>query len=570
MFSRELREENRILKDQWQKKASGMLGGKELKTTNTSGIELKPVYTPEDLDKIDYQEISLPGEYPFTRGNYPLHYQVMPLMQNIALGFGTAEDTRQRREWLSKLGCSYAVGTEKLTPLLILTDLPTQRGKDPDEPEARSRVGQCGVSISNLMDVEDLFDGLPLNEVLTSWNALDSMIICHALYAVYAQDIRKEPLEKLFMVCCNVYHHQYWWDTIAFPPATAIKIETELIKFIVENCPLSLHTIVDGYNSGEAGASPAQETAFALAHVIHLMEECIKAGLDPDAVAPGFWAHPHIGLNFFEEIAKIRATRKVWAKIMKERFGCKNPESLKYKVVVAQTGGTELTAQEPLNNIIRLTIMTMAGMLAGEEGIWTAAYDEAVGLPTEEAVQIAVRTQQILAQETDIPHVTDPLGGSYYIEWLTGRMEEEINKILAHIEEQGGFLKAWESGWLRGESEKGAYARLRKLDKGEKIKIGMNKYRIEETSEISAFRPSLEAEKIAIERVQKYRQERDNSKTEVALSELRKAAIRIEKEWPQSCGVLMPALIEAARARATLGEMHRVLREVFGYGYYSG
>jgi methylmalonyl-CoA mutase N-terminal domain/subunit len=255
---------------------------------------------------------------------------------------------------------------------------------------------------------------------------------------------------------------------------------------------------------------------------------------------------------------------------MKERFGCKNPESLKYKVVVAQTGGTELAAQEPLNNIIRLTVMTLAGMLSGEEGIWTTAHDEALGIPSEEAVQIAVRVQQILAQETDIPHVTDPLGGSYYIEWLTKRMEEEINKILMHIEEQGGFLRAWQSGWLRGESERGAYERLRKLDKGEKIKIGVNKYRMEEVTTVPAFRPSPDAEKIAIERVQRYRRERDNDKTRVALSELRKAAVSIEKEWPQSCGVLMPALIEAARARATLGEMHRVLREVFGYGYYSG
>ncbi len=321
---------------------------------------------------------------------------------------------------------------------------------------------------------------------------------------------------------------------------------------------------------GEAGATPVQEMAFNLAHTMTSMEECIRVGLDPDGVAPKFIGHPHVGLNFFEEIAKFRATRRLWAKIFKEKFGCQKPESLQYRVFAAQTAGVELTAQEPLNNIIRTTIMALACMLADIEGAWIASYDEALGIPTEEAVQIAVRTYQILSEETDVPHVIDPLGGSYYIEWLTNKMEEETNKLLKEIEDRGGYLKCWESGWLRGEVEKSAYERLQGLQSGKKVKVGVNKYRAEEAPKVKAFRPPREVEQKAIEKVKRYRQKRDNRKTEEALARVREAAISVDRDWPKSCGVLMPALVEAARSGATTGEMHRILREVFGYGYYSG
>ena len=287
-------------------------------------------------------------------------------------------------------------------------------------------------------------------------------------------------------------------------------------------------------------------------------------------MASKFYGHPHIGMNLFEEVAKIRAMRRIWAKVMKERFGCKSREALTYKPFVAQTAGIELTAQEPLNNIIRTTVMALACMFADIEGAWISSYDEAIGIPTEEAVQVCVRTYQILGEETDIPWVTDPLGGSYYVEWLTGRMEEEIEGLLRMMEEMGGYLRCWESGWIRGEVEKSAYERLKGLEKGERVKVGVNKYRIEDFPRIPKFEVSREVERAAVERVRRYREERDGKKVKEALGRLRDAALRIEKEWPESCGVLMPALIEAARAGATTGEMHRILREVFGYGYFSG
>jgi len=460
---------------------------------------------------------------------------------------------------------------EEPTVYVLALDLPTQRGFDPDEPEARGRVGECGLSISTIDDFVPLFEDLPLDKVLTVLIGVDATQVLTALYVAYALDVRKESLEKLFMICCNVYHmHQWFWDTIAFPPRAGMKMSTEFIKFIIENCPLSFHGEVDGYNPGESGATPVQEIAFALAAASALMEECVNAGLDPDKVASKFHAHPHISLNFFEEIAKFRAMRRLWAKIFKEKFGCKNPEALMLKTFASQTGGSELSAQEPLNNIIRLTIMGLAGMLSDLEGCWIAAYDEALGIPTEEAVQVSVRTYQILGEETDIPRVSDPLAGSYYMEWLTNRMEEEVVKIHKKIEGMGGYLKCWESGWLRAELEKSAYERFERLRQGKDAKVGVNKYRMEEVSKFQAFRRPPEAEEIAIERIRKYRKKRDNQKTEAALAGVREAAIRINEDWPGSCGVLMRALIEAARAKATLGEMHKVLREVFGYGYFSG
>jgi methylmalonyl-CoA mutase N-terminal domain/subunit len=571
MFKEETLKKNNIMKEKWNKNVSSILGNREINRKNISGINIKPVYTPEDIKNIDYNDIALPGEYPFTRGNYPLHYQIMPFMMTQGYGFGTAEETRKRREWLSKLGSRLYTGKEEEATVYVLTcDLPTQRGYDPDEEEAKGRVGDCGLSISTPKDFEVLFEGLSLDKVFTTIIGFDASMVLTALWVAYILDIRKDSIEKIFHMGCNVYHHQWFWDSIAFSPKTAMKLSTEFIKWHIENCPLSFPGVIDGYNVGEAGATPVQEAAFNLAHTIAAIEECIKVGLDPDLVASKFEAHPHIGMNLFEEVAKIRAMRRIWAKTMKERFGCKTREALMYKPFVAQTAGIELTAQEPLNNIIRTTIMALACMLSDIEGAWISSYDEAIGIPTEEAVQVCVRTYQILSEETDVPYVTDPLGGSYYIEWLTNRMEKEIMGLLKRIEDMGGYLKCWESGWIRSEVERSAYERLKRLESGEEVKVGVNRYRVEEFPKIPKFEVSREVEKAAIERVRRYRKERDGDRVKDALNSVRDAAFRIEKEWPESCGVLMPALIDAARAGATTGEIHRILREVFGYGYYSG
>ena len=569
MFTKEALKEIRESEEKWKKQVEAMGGGEAPadNCSNASGIKLKPVYGPADIADLDVNSLSYPGQYPFTRGNYPLHYQAEPMFINQGYGMCTAKETRDRREWLGKLGSRWK--GDQVTAIIAM-DLPSQRGLDPDDPGAEGKVGECGVSISTINDIADYFDGLPLEKVYTTLIAFDSTLPVTALLAAYVLDRRKESLDKIFHVACNLHHHQWFWDCIAFPPQVALKLSTEFIKWHIENTPTSFPVMTDGYNVGEAGAPPAMEVAFNLAHSIETVKECRKVGLDPDAVVARFYAHPHVSLNFFEEIAKIRATRKIWAKIFKEQFNCKSQEALTYKVFVAQTAGNELTAQEVHNNIIRLTIMAMAGMLADVEGMWVSSYDEAIGIPTEEAVKVCVRTYQILQEETDIPHVTDPLGGSYYIEWLTAKMEAEIYKILDQIEKLGGYLKCWESGWLRGQVEVEAAKRFRKFQTCEKVKVGVNKYQIDQVSEAETYRRPPEVEEKAVQRIKEYREKRDNSRVESCLKKLHEATMSVDREWPNSCGALMPILVEAARSGATLGEMHRILRDVFGFGYFSG
>ena len=568
MFDRDILGQIRLSEQEWQRQVEAM-GENDVERgfVTSSGIKLKPVYTPSDVDGLAMDTLNLPGQYPFTRGNYPLHYQIEPMYMNQGYGMNTAEETRQRREWLHDLGSRSKGGQ---VTAVIAIDLPSQRGLDPDDPAAKGKVGECGVSISTVDDIAAYFDDLPMEKVFTTLIAIDSTLPMTALLAAYIIDERKESLNKMLHVACNVHHHQWFWDTTAFPPRNALKISTEFIKWHIDNAPDSFPGLVDGYNAAEAGAPPAMETAFNLAHTIATVEECQKVGIDPEEVVSRFWAHPHVGMNFFEEIAKFRATRRLWAKIFKERFACQTTRALTYKALNAQTAGVELTAQEAHNNIIRLTIMAMAGMMGDVEGMWISSYDEALGIPTEEAVQVCVRTYQILQEETDIPYVTDPLGGSYYVEWLTAKIEQEILKILDQIEKLGGYMKCWESGWLRKEVEREGARRFQKLQTGQKIKMGVNKNQVEQETKVESYRRPPEAEEKAIRKVKAYRQKRDNSRVGPALEKVKQAASRIDSEWPDSCGILMPALVEAARAGATLGEMHEVLREVFGYGYFSG
>ena len=568
MFDREILETIRLSEQKWERQADALWGSDvERKFFTSSGIDLKPVYSPLDIEHLEMDALKLPGQYPFMRGNYPLHYQVEPMYMNQGYGMNTAEETRQRREWLHDLGSRSKGGQ---VTAVIAIDLPSQRGLDPDDPAAEGKVGECGVSISTADDIAAYFDDLPMEKVFTTLIAIDSVLPMTALLAAYIIDERKESVNKMLHVACNVHHHQWFWDAAAFPPRNALKISAEFIKWHIDNAPESFPGLIDGYNVAEAGAPPAMETAFNLAHTMATVKECQKVGIEPEEVVSRFWAHPHIGLNFFEEIAKIRANRKLWAEIFKERFGCQTDRALTYKVLNAQTAGVELTAQEAHNNIIRLTIMAMAGMMGDVEGMWISSYDEALGIPTEAAVQVCVRTYQILQEETDIPYVTDPLGGSYYVEWLTSKIEQEVLKILDQIERLGGYMKCWESGWLRKEVEREGARRFMNLQTGKKVKMGVNKNQVEKKTKVDSYRRPPEAEKKAILKVKKYRRKRDNSRVGSALEKVKQAALRIDGDWPDSCGILMPELVEAARAGATLGEMHKVLRDVFGYGYFSG
>lgn len=570
MFTKEVLEKVEVMEKERDKMTSS-LSEEKVSHTTLSGIEIKPAYSPKDLAGTNFEDIGIPGNYPYTRGNYPLHYQVEPVVMMPLHGYGAADDTAERREWLKKLGCSSHVGKEEeVMSSVIALDQLGHYGRDPDEPEARGRVGEGGMSVSTPNDFAPIFDGIPLDKTLTLFITGGATLPVTALYAAYVLDIRKESLKEAYHCPVNLPYYGWWMDMAHFPPRIAMRLMTELAKWYIENCPKSYAMQFAGYNTGEEGATTVQEAAFNMANVIEFMKECISVGLDPDTVAAKIWVHTHLSINFFEEIAKIRALRRVWAKTMKEKFGCHSREALNFRIYLAQTAGTDLTAQEPINNIIRITMMSLAGLLSDVEGLAVASYDEAVGIPTEEAVQVCMRTYQILAEETDVTHVTDPLGGSYFIESLTNRIEEEIFKLLKKMADIGGYMKCWETGWIRGQIQQSAYDKIKKINNGEVVRVGVNKYRIEDIPKIKAFRRKLESEEKAIKRCMEYKQNRDQQKIDKCLAKVKDACVKIDKEWPSSCGLLMASLVDAARSGATLGEMHRMMREVFGYGYYSG
>jgi methylmalonyl-CoA mutase N-terminal domain/subunit len=573
MFSDDVLKQAEEMEREWRKMAEQM-GADALKPRKTwSGFELKPVYTPLDIKDMNFQDIGLPGQYPYTRSNYPLHYQVEPPMMNQGFGFNTPEETRQRKEFLEKIGFRRRVGKDDDPGTIkCVIDLPTQWGLDPDEPAARGKVGADGISFSNIHDFERLFDGVPLEKTFIAVGCSSNLIALVSLFAAYITEVRKVELAKTRHICINMYHSGWGHrDHSSFPPKTGTKLCVEVMKWHVENVPNTIMAVDHGYDAAEAGANPVLEVAFSLAHMIEIMEQCIKVGLDPDKVASQISCHPQLHLRVYETVAKIRAWRRLWARIMKERFGCTSPAALQHTFYTGQTAGSELPAIEVYNNIIRITIMAMAGLLGQVEGEWPSSFDEALSIPTEEAVQLSVRTMQILCEETDIPYVTDPFGGSYFMESLTNRIEEEVLKILKRMDDLGGYMKCWESGWMRGQVEKSGNDRMRKIDTGEWVKVGVNKYRVEEVSPYKAFpRPTEEGMKRVIETVKKYRTERDQAKTDKALDGVRKALLRMENNWPESCGEVFAACIEAAKARATAGEMGRIFREVFGYGHFSG
>ncbi len=570
MFDEKTLKKVKDLSEEWDEECSKSYGDREFNEATTgSGIKLKPVYTPVDINDVDFAEIGLPGVYPYTRGPELRGYQAQPWMMRLGFGFGTGKETHQRWEHLRKIGMRKHVGMdeeEELFPYFnMLIDLPTQHGYDADDPEARGKVGELGVSFSTVEDMGLLFDGLPLDKIGMTFILNDPALVTTALYVTYAERRGYAP-EVLRMNASHVMYRQWFWDERAFPPENAHKLMVENINYRIKHIPQHWHTNISGYNPGEAGATPVQEVAFDLACARAIVADCVKAGLDSNDVARGFYYHSHVGLDLFEEVAKIRAFRRMWAKIFKEQFGCTDPRALGV-TVFPQTAGLALTRQEPLNNIIRATIATLATVLAGVDSVWTSSYDEAYCIPTEEAAQIAVRTHQIIYHETNIPNVVDPLGGSYYLEWLTNKIEEEAWKLLDKVEELGGYIQCWKTGWMRAEIIRSANEYQSAIDRSEKVIVGVNKYRLEEPQRIQVFEVDPGVEQEAIERIKEFKAKRDNAKTQQALAHLRETTGRFLKDWPGSCGTLMPAILDAVRADATLGEVQRVLREVCGHVY---
>ncbi len=513
------------------------------------GFEIKRLYTPADLgEDWDYLEkLGFPGEYPFTRGVYATMYRGRFWTMRQYAGYATAEESNKRYKYLLEQG---------QTGLSVAFDLPTQLGYDSDHPMAEGEVGKVGVAIDSLWDMEILFDGIPLDKVSTSMTINSTAANLLAMYILVAekQGVTQDKLRGT--VQNDILKEYIARGTYIFPPQPSMRLTTDIIMYCAENIPKWNSISISGYHIREAGANAVQEVAFTLADGIEYVKAVIERGMDVDKFAGrlSFFFNAHN--NFLEEIAKFRAARRLWAYIMKEWFNAKNPRSMMLRFHT-QTAGSTLTAQQPENNIVRVAIQALAAVLGGTQSLHTNSYDEALSLPTEKSVRIALRTQQIIAYESGVVDTVDPLGGAYYIEWLTDHIYEEALKYIEKIQKMGGMMRAIERGYIQKEIADAAYKYQKEIEEGKRIIVGVNKFQTDEPIEVEILKvdPSIRDKQIA--RLKKLRSERDNKKVEEALDKLRNAAETEDEN-------LMPYIIEAHRHLATLGEVTDVLREVWG------
>ncbi|MBN1243176.1 MAG: methylmalonyl-CoA mutase family protein [Spirochaetales bacterium] len=505
------------------------------------------LYTPADLESREYlDDIGLPGEFPFTRGVQSTMYRGRFWTMRQYAGFATAEESNKRYKFLLEQG---------QTGLSVAFDLPTQIGYDSDHPLSAGEVGKVGVAIDSLADMETLFDGIPLDKVSTSMTINAPAAVLLAMYIAVAEK-QGVTADKLNGTIQNDILKEYVArGTYIFPPEPSMRLITDIFAYCSKEVPAWNTISISGYHIREAGSTAVQEVAFTLADGIAYVEAAIKAGLDVDDFAPrlSFFFNAHNDL--FEEVAKFRAARRLWARVMKERFGAKNPKSWMLRFHT-QTGGSTLTAQQPDNNVVRVAIQALAAVLGGTQSLHTNSRDEALALPTEESVRIALRTQQIIANESGAAETVDPLAGSYYVESLTNRIEDEAWNYIRKIDSLGGAVKAIEHGFVQQEIQDAAYAYQMDVESGERVVVGLNKFQVKEAAPEGLLRvdPSVGASQAA--KLGALRAKRDSSKVETALAAL-KAASKTDAN-------LMPPIVEAVKAYATLGEICDVLRATFG------
>ncbi|MCK4478743.1 methylmalonyl-CoA mutase family protein [Candidatus Bathyarchaeota archaeon] len=554
MTSQEPKEHNKLTKqqEQWEKTtASNWLKRhpeRKKEFYNTSEIPIERLYTPTDTNSVDYiQDIGFPGEYPFTRGVHATMYRGRLWTMRQFSGFGTAEQTNRRFKYLLHEG---------ETGLSIAFDYPSIMGYDSDHSMSEGEVGRCGVAVASLKDFEILFDGIPLDKVTTSMTINGPAAILLAMYVAIG-DKQGVPRTMLGGTTQNDLLKEFFAQKLCiFPPRPSVKLVIDIVEYCTKNLPKWNPISISGYHIREAGSNAIQELAFTLYDGIAYVEAAIERGLKVDNFAPrlSFFFASHNDL--FEEIAKFRAARRLWAKLMKNRFHAQKPRSMWMRMHV-QTSGCTLTANQPLNNIIRVTIQSLAAILGGTQSLHTNSHDEALCLPTDEAVRIALRTQQIIACESGVPNTIDPVGGSYYVETLTNQMEEKAREYIEKIDNMGGVYEAIERGFFQKEIADSAYKYQREIDSNERTLVGVNEYFIEEPEcpiELLRIDPGVEEQQVAT--LQKLRRERNNAKVEQALGKLHDAADKDQN--------LMPIIIEAVKAYATIGEICGVLRKVYG------
>ncbi len=519
-----------------------------MKFTSLSGRELDICYTPEDVKEQNYyNEIGYPGEYPYTRGIHHNMYRGKIWTMRQFAGFGTPEDTNQRFKYLLEHG---------QTGLSTAFDLPTLMGWDSDAPLSEGEVGICGVAISSLQDMEILFDGIPLDKVSTSMTINSPAIMVYAFYLAVAEK-QGVPFSKLRGTLQNDILKEYIAQKeYIYPPKESMRIITDMIEYSTKEVPQFNPVSVSGYHIREAGSTAAQELAFTLADGFAYIEHCIERGMNVDDFAPRISHFFNSHLDFFEEIAKFRAARRIYAKRMKNKYGAKNPKSWTLRFHT-QTAGCSLTAQQPENNIVRTAIEALAAVLGGTQSLHTNSMDETLALPSDKAVKIALRTQQILAYEHGVINVADPLGGSYYVEKLTDDIEAEAEKYFDLIDSQGGVIACIENGFFQREIADAAYRYQQELDKKEKIVVGVNDFVEEdEKIDIPILYISKEVEEKQVSRLRELKASRNRDDVRNSLAELRKSAVDGTN--------LMPRVLDCARKYVTLGEMCGELKEVFG------
>lgn len=515
--------------------------------TTLSSEPIEPLYTPSDLKNFSPdKDLGLPGQYPFTRGVYDTMYRGKFWTMRQFAGFGTASDTNARFKYLLAHG---------QTGLSTAFHFPTLMGHDSDSPRSRGEVGVCGVAIDSLKDMEVLFDGVPLDQVTVSMTINGPASIMLAFYLANAEK-RGFDLKKIGGTIQNDVLKEYIaQNSYLVPPEPAMRIVVDMIEHCTKYVPRWNPVSISGYHIREAGSTAVQELAFTIADGIAYVQACVDRGLNVDDFAPRLSYFFNAHMDLFEEIAKYRAARRMWARIMKERFHAKKPESMKCRFH-AQTAGCSLTAQQPENNIIRTTIEALAAILGGCQSLHTNSMDETLALPTEKSVRIALRTQQVIAEESGVVNTTDPLGGSYFIEALTDRMEKEAFDYIKKIDEMGGMVAAIKTGYPQMEIANASHKFQNQVERKEKIIVGVNEFTIQEDQATDLLKIDPDVEKKQIENVRKVRQERAPEPVKKALAALKKACGGTEN--------LMPYLLDCARAYGTVGEIAGVLREEFG------
>jgi methylmalonyl-CoA mutase, N-terminal domain len=536
-------------------KYGGYLAGeREATDTTPSGIPVEEVYGPEEIADLDYErDLGDPGQFPFTRGVYPNMYRGRMWTRRVQVGFGTPRETNERLKYLYKEGQG---------GFILTIDLPTSYGFDSDEDIASGEVGVTGVAISTLEDMEEIFDGFNPDEVSASLSIRPPVsAVSLAMLALVAERrgilletvVGTQQNDPLFQMSGGPH------QTIAqfFPWEGTLRLCLDIIEFASKEMPKLNWMVTNAYNLRDTGVSAVQEAAFAISHAVNIFELACERGLAVDDFAPRASFFSSCGIDFFEEIAKFRAERRIWARIMRDRFGAKNPKSWRFRTSV-QTAGNTLTTQEPLNNIVRAASELMAAVLSGVQSVHLSAYDEGLSLPTEESQRMALRTQQIVGYETGVTRTVDPLAGSYFIESLTDAMEREILKLMARVEEEGGLVRAVRSGWLEDQIAAARVEGQRKLESGAKTVVGVNRFASDDDGEIGIH--VIRADEWGEERARylsDYRARRNQTETDEALEE-----VRIQMKGDTN---MIPVIMDALRAKATMGEIHAAMRAAHGF-----